>query len=158
MADRSAFRATRSHEAVWAKSPAGRAGYPYGQPRRLTRKPHSPAHPLSSAEGHNEVINLIHKHDIDLVILDSLTIGLGADASIQRDVTPIMQRLKEWGTVFAVDHISGNAARDNHGKARPFGSVFKRNIARGTTVSDGPWVAIVMNALKRLAITKFWDV
>ena len=43
-----------------------------------------------------------------------------------------MQRFKDWGAVFAIDHISGLAARGNQSKARPFGSVFKRNIARAT--------------------------
>ncbi len=91
-----------------------------------------PRHSLSSEAGHDEVVSIIREHEISLVILDSLTIGLGADATSQQDVTRIMQRFKDWGTVFAIDHISGLAARGNQSKARPFGSVFKRNIARAT--------------------------
>ena len=91
-----------------------------------------PRHALSSEAGHDEVVGIIRKHDISLVILDSLSIGMGADATSQQDVTRIMQRFKDWGTVFAIDHISGQAARGNQSKARPFGSVFKRNIARAT--------------------------
>ena len=91
-----------------------------------------PRGPLSSNAGHDEVVKIIREHKISLVILDSLTIGLGADATSQQDVTQIMQRFREWGTVFAIDHISGQAARGNQSRARPFGSIFKRNIARST--------------------------
>lgn len=91
-----------------------------------------PQRSLSTAGGHDDVIKAIEVHGIDLVILDSLTIGMGADASSQEDVTRVMQRFKDWGTVFAIDHISGSASRGNHSRARPFGSVFKRNIARST--------------------------
>ncbi|MFQ5570009.1 MAG: AAA family ATPase [Rhodothermales bacterium] len=91
-----------------------------------------PRHALSSEAGHDEVVSIIRQNEISLVILDSLTIGMGADATSQQDVTRIMQRFKDWGTVFAIDHISGLAARGNQSRARPFGSVFKRNIARAT--------------------------
>lgn len=93
-----------------------------------------PEHPLSSDACHDEVIALIREHDISLVILDSLTIALGADATRQEDVTRIMQRFREWGTVLAIDHISAQAARGNQSQARPFGSVMKRNIVRNTLV------------------------
>ena len=70
-----------------------------------------PRHALSSEAGHDEVVGIIREHEISLVILDSLSIGMGADATSQQDVTRIMQRFKDWGTVFAIDHISGQAAR-----------------------------------------------
>ena len=91
-----------------------------------------PRSPLSSEAAHEEVVGLIREHEISLVILDSLSIGMGADAASQQDVTRIMQRFRDWGTVFAIDHVSGQAARGNQSRARPFGSVFKRNVARST--------------------------
>ena len=93
---------------------------------------HRPIPLLSCDAGHDEVLHIVRSCNIDLVILDSLTIGLGADATSQQDVTRILQRFRDWGTVFAIDHISGQAARGNQSRARPFGSVFKRNIARAT--------------------------
>lgn len=92
-----------------------------------------PGDPLGTSEAHEHVLTLIDRYDIDLVVLDSLTVGsAGSDVTASEDVVPVMQRFCEWGTVFAIDHVSSASARGNASRARPFGSVFKRNIARST--------------------------
>lgn len=92
-----------------------------------------PRFPLGTDQAHEEVLALIERHEVSLTILDSLTVAsAGADVTASEDVVPVMQRFREWGTVFAIDHISSNSARGNQSGARPFGSVFKRNIARST--------------------------
>ena len=100
-----------------------------------------PSGSLSTDEGHEEILAKIVEAEADLVILDSLTIGcIGADVSSARDIVSTMRRFREWGTLLVIDHISGNAASGNQSNARPFGSVFKRNIARSVfslTKTDG---------------------
>ena len=92
-----------------------------------------PSAPLGTPDAHKQVMTLIERHAIDLTVLDSLTVGsAGSDVTASEDVVPVMQSLREWGTVFVIDHISGNAARGNQSRATPFGSVFKRNMARST--------------------------
>ena len=92
-----------------------------------------PQFPLGTDEAHAEVLTLIERHEIDLTVLDSLTVAsAGADVTASEDVVPVMQRFREWGTVFAIDHISSGSARGNQSSARPFGSVFKGNMARST--------------------------
>lgn len=100
-----------------------------------------PTGSLSTEEGHEEILGVIVETQADVTILDSLTIGsIGADVSSSRDVVLTLRRFREWGTTVVIDHISGNAARGNQAEARPFGSVFKRNIARSVlslTRTDG---------------------
>lgn len=92
-----------------------------------------PSAPLGTKQAHREVLYLVERLDIDMVIVDSLTVGsAGADVTAADDTVPTMQRLREWGTVLAIDHVSSNAARGNQSRATPFGSVFKRNMARST--------------------------
>lgn len=91
-----------------------------------------PTAPLGTTAAHREVLKLIERHDIDFVVLDSLTVGSTGDVQDQADVVPIMQRLREWGTVFALDHVTHDGARGNASKAHPFGSRFKRHMARST--------------------------
>lgn len=87
---------------------------------------------LGTDAAHNEVLKLIDRHEIDLVILDSLTVSSTGDVQDQADVVPKMQRFREWGTVFALDHVTHQAARGNASEAHPFGSRFKRHMARST--------------------------
>lgn len=67
-----------------------------------------------------------------LVVLDSLTVASSGDAMAQQDVTASMEALRACGTVFALDHVSGANAKAGASSGRPFGSVFKRNLARAT--------------------------
>ncbi|GEM_PF-6012917 len=89
-----------------------------------------PKAPLSDPSVIKQIVDLVRENDIKLVILDSLTIALGADATDQRDVTRVMNGLREWGTVLAIDHVSGRVAKGNVDSATPFGSVFKKNMSR----------------------------
>lgn len=89
--------------------------------------------PLSDRSVHDDIIHHVEENDIDVVILDSLTMGLGGDAKDQREITSIMQQIVGWGTTLIIDHIPADA-RHNTSTARPFGSVFKRNAARSALV------------------------
>ena len=92
-----------------------------------------PDSPLSDRAVHDDIVRYVEENDIDLVILDSLTMGLGGDAKDQREITSIMQQIVGWGTTLIIDHIPSDA-RHNTSTARPFGSVFKRNAARSVLV------------------------
>lgn len=89
-----------------------------------------PEQPLGTDETHNLIMREVQEHDISLIILDSLTIGLMGDATNQRDVVPALRRMREWPTTLAIDHVSHSTSQGNASEARAFGSVFKRNIAR----------------------------
>ena len=94
---------------------------------------HRPSQPLSDIRAHEEILGIIEQNRIGFTVLDSLTIGSsGADASSSTDMIAVMQAFRNWGTVLAIDHLSKGAARGTLSEASPFGSVFKRNIARST--------------------------
>lgn len=94
---------------------------------------HRPEGSLADPKTHDEVVRIIEEHNIGFTVLDSLTIGsAGGDTTSSEDVIGIMQGFRRWGTVLAIDHLSKGAARGNQSQATPFGSVFKRNIARST--------------------------
>jgi hypothetical protein len=91
--------------------------------------------------GADEIAAAAREVGASLVILDSLTIALGGDAMDQATATNAMNALRDCGTVLALDHVSSAGARGAAKDARPFGSVFKRNLARATfqlaTEEDG---------------------
>jgi len=89
-----------------------------------------PSSSLSDPMVVDHIGEVVRENDIKLVILDSLTIGLGADATDQQAVTRVLTSLRSWGTVLAIDHVSGRVAKGNVDSATPFGSVFKRNMSR----------------------------
>ena len=96
-----------------------------------------PAHPIGTEKGRRHVAEIIDAHDIDLTILDSLSLALGFDATQQREITNVMQLVqRDWGTVLAIDHVPASSSGD--ASARPYGSVFKRNIARSTLTLSCP--------------------
>ena len=82
--------------------------------------------------GAPDVARVVNELDIGLVILDSLTLASIGDVTDAQDTTSLMREFRSWGTVLALDHVSGATARGNAANARPFGSVFKRNLARAT--------------------------
>ena len=66
-----------------------------------------------------------------LVVLDSLSVACsGADLERPAAMTDVMQRLRAWGTVLALDHIPKPPPGVNQSHLRPFGSQFKYAIAR----------------------------
>jgi hypothetical protein len=68
---------------------------------------------------------------LGLVVLDSLSVACsGADLERPAAMTDVMQRLRAWGTVLALDHIPKPQAGVNPSGLRPFGSQFKYAIAR----------------------------
>jgi len=90
----------------------------------------SPQYSLMDELLHQEMKSILSFYEIDLVVLDSLSIGLGADASSQKEVTDVLGSIREWGVgVLCIDHIPANARHDLT-KARPYGSTFKFNGAR----------------------------
>jgi len=91
-----------------------------------------PTHPLGSEEHQADLMQAVTAHKIDLVILDSLTMGAEGDVTDVADVVPIMQHLRQWPTTVAIDHVSHSTARGSAAQARAFGSVFKRNAARSS--------------------------
>jgi len=95
---------------------------------------YKPEKPLGSKDLESEIAIEIERNDIELVIIDSLSIGASAsDASEQRDMVSLLKSIESWGvTTIAIDHISKAAAGANQGNATIFGSTFKRAIARST--------------------------
>ena len=91
-----------------------------------------PMHPLGSEEHQENLLEAVEERDIDLVILDSLTMGAEGDVTDVADVVPIMQHIRQWPTTIAIDHVSHSTARGSAAEARAFGSVFKRNAARSS--------------------------
>ena len=91
-----------------------------------------PQNPLGSEEHQEDLLEAVDAHEIDLVILDSLTMGAEGDVTDVADVVPIMQHIRRWPTTIAIDHVSHNTAKRSAAQARAFGSVFKRNAARSS--------------------------
>lgn len=78
-----------------------------------------------------EIGRLIIEHDVEVVMVDSLTFALGGDKNDAQTVTAGTNAMRLWRegtTVVALDHV----AREEKGRKRmdPFGSIFVRNAAR----------------------------
>lgn len=80
-----------------------------------------------------EVRAIVETHSIELVVLDSLSVGaLGLDVSSSQDAVGLMRGLMRWGTtVLALDHVSKRAA-SGETSASAFGSAFKHNMVRSS--------------------------
>ena len=85
-------------------------------------------------DGHQDtILNVVERLEIDVVVLDSLTMGAAADVKDEADVVPIVQQIRRWPTTVAIDHVShGTAKNERAAAARAYGSVFKRNAARSS--------------------------
>ena len=92
----------------------------------------SPEDAVGTDAFQDEVTEIVNEHDIDVIILDSLTIGTIGDATSQKDIVPILRNLQELPTLVAIDHVSHSTAKGSAASARAFGSVFKRNVARSS--------------------------
>lgn len=92
----------------------------------------SPDEPVGTDSFHDQVEEVIDEHGIDVIVLDSLTLGTLGDATSQKDIVPILRDLQELPTLIAIDHVSHSTAQGSAASARAFGSVFKRNIARSS--------------------------
>jgi KaiC/GvpD/RAD55 family RecA-like ATPase len=97
--------------------------------RFLYWRPHNP---LGSEKHQEAILEAVETYDVDLVILDSLTMGAEGDVTDVADVVPIMQHIRQWPTTIAIDHVSHDTAKRSAAQARAFGSVFKRNAARSS--------------------------
>jgi KaiC/GvpD/RAD55 family RecA-like ATPase len=92
-----------------------------------------PDHSLGTAEHQGAIIDAVHLLNIDVIVLDSLTMGAAADVKDEADVVPIMQQIRQWPTTVGIDHVSHSTARNGRAAdARAYGSVFKRNAARSS--------------------------
>lgn len=96
----------------------------------------SPKYPLGTKDHAEETGNLIRKMSPDLIVLDSLTEAAVGDMKDHADFNRIARRVREWPTTLGIDHVSQAEAKRKSKNARPFGSVFKRNIARSTINLD----------------------
>jgi len=92
----------------------------------------SPDDPVGTDPFHDQVEAVVEDHDIDVIFLDSLTIGAIGDATSQKDIVPTLRSLEDYPTLVAIDHVSHSTAKGSAASARAFGSVFKYNIARSS--------------------------
>jgi len=91
-----------------------------------------PLSSLSDSALIEELLTYAEMADAELVIIDSLTIGLGGDANRQDEVINAMRNIEKLPTVVALDHVSkkqGERGSKLKGST-PHGSIFKRNFAR----------------------------
>lgn len=78
-----------------------------------------------------QVLALIRTIGADFILLDSLSIAtFGGELEKPALMTSVMQRLRTWGTVLALDHIPKPMPGVNVSQYRPFGSQFKYAVAR----------------------------
>lgn len=99
-----------------------------------------PSSALGTKTHHNRIMRVVNHLDIDMIVLDSLTMGAAAaDVKDEADVVPIVQQIRDWPTTVAIDHVShGTAKNQRAAEARAYGSVFKRNAARSSlTLASG---------------------
>lgn len=87
------------------------------------------------AEIYEKVLKDIEKHDVKLVIVDSVeaattgTREAGADQNAA--VMALYEALRKLGvTVVLIDHVNSVQARETKGPRKPYGSIFKYNYAR----------------------------
>lgn len=87
---------------------------------------------LADGDVHEAVRAAVKSCEATLVVVDSLTVAaFGSDLKEADVVTALMRELKELGpTTLAVDHIAKPQPGTNVSAYRPFGSVFKYNLAR----------------------------
>jgi hypothetical protein len=92
----------------------------------------SPQDSLTEKDVLTTVGRWLTKREIGLVVIDSLTVAAGGTNVRDSEViTPLMLGLKELGvTVVAVDHIKHRQLDTKESDYKPFGSVFKFNLAR----------------------------
>lgn len=87
--------------------------------------------PLAAPEVQRGLVERAQGCGATLCILDSLTVAsYGSDVKEADVMTAVMRGLVPLGTVVAVDHIPRPTAGANLSGYRPFGSVFKYNLAR----------------------------
>ena len=89
-----------------------------------------PDAPLSHRSVVDRISEIVKENEVGFVIIDSLTIGLGADATSQDVVTRVMQSLEKLPTILAIDHVTHAVRNANISNASVYGSVMKRNGAR----------------------------
>ena len=65
-----------------------------------------PTRPLSDHRMVDDLVKMCADKDISFVVIDSLTIGLGADAKSQEEITNALRSLDRLPTVLAIDHVS----------------------------------------------------
>lgn len=111
----------------------------YGASLRRQFYYYRPPDPLGTAAHQNQILSVVQSLNIDMIVLDSLTMGAAADVKDEADVVPIVQQIRRWPTTVAIDHVShGTAKNQRAAEARAYGSVFKRNAARSSlTLASG---------------------
>lgn len=94
------------------------------------------------------ILSVADRTAASLIVIDSLSIASkGGDVSESTAIIDVMDEVRKVGTVLALDHV----AKGQDGKPRsvtPFGSVFKRNMARSLLTITG------YEAEKRLTVGK----
>jgi hypothetical protein len=87
--------------------------------------------PLGVKEVQVEIETLVESNDVDLIVLDSLTVAsFSSDTKDAKDVLAVLKALEAVGTVLAIDHVAKPQSGPKPAPNSPYGSVFKGNIAR----------------------------
>lgn len=87
------------------------------------------------ADETDEIARIVGAEDIGLLIVDSvgLASGSGGDGDASETAIRLFGAFRAIGTtVLAVDHVSKGDAQDPNRPARPYGSIYKTNLARAT--------------------------
>lgn len=107
-----------------------------------------PTRPLSDHRMVDDLVEICADKDISFVVIDSLTIGLGADAKSQEEITNALRSLDRLPTVLAIDHVSKAVSQGSIATASVYGSVMKRNMARSLLMlakTDGGGLVLRQN-------------
>jgi hypothetical protein len=85
-----------------------------------------------ASEDAAEVRTLVARHQVDLLICDSLGPACGAEPETAGAATGALNALRSCApaTRLVIAHVSKTDADRQHGTARPFGSVYVQNLAR----------------------------
>lgn len=95
----------------------------------------NPETALGTEEKEAEVQQTLEAFNVamDVVIIDSLTVGSTGDMKDQVDFNQVFREIRNWSTTtLAIDHVSKAEAARQSTNSRAFGSVFKRNTARSS--------------------------
>jgi hypothetical protein len=80
-----------------------------------------------------ELLRIKQERDVELIVIDSLTLGaFDRDVGQSQDTVGLLKGLEPLGTVLAVDHTRKPQPGEKIEQLRAFGSVFKGNIGRSS--------------------------
>jgi hypothetical protein len=90
----------------------------------------------------------VEKSGATFIIFDSLSIGAyKANAKEAVEVLPVLKFLEPLGTVLAIDHVT--KPQQGYSDTKPFGSVFKHNMARSQVYVSRPQKDVILLTPKK---------